>query len=179
MSSFFASIFLGMEYGILIGVLFSCGAHLYRSRFPRVEEKKLKKSEDPISSHIEIRPQVDGLSFFSAPHVLTMVTDIIEAHPACTHITINCDQMDTSCDYTVVISLVALYKSMGKCGKVVDFCNCDPKLTAALEESAVPIQQVRSKGLPRKSLNNEICKDYTIVGTNNDCFAPEIECSKL
>jgi sodium-independent sulfate anion transporter 11 len=130
--TFLASIILGMEYGIIIGVAISIGAILMKSLKPKVSEE-MKTEETCSLKYFLITPE-SGLLFPSVDFVRTRINKLSLKYKSVKYFFINFEKW-TQVDYTAATSLVSLLKGFENNGKAVRFINCSERWVQVLQDA--------------------------------------------
>jgi len=126
--TFFASIFLGMEYGIALGVLASLIIYFYRPVRPNIQWCKVDypssgKDDATSEGYICLQPEL-GLSFPTVGWIQTSINDMILRYPSYSYIVLDCINIK-SVDYTAATALAALFKGLKKSNKNLLFYQSD------------------------------------------------------
>jgi hypothetical protein len=128
--TFFCSILIGMEFGILIGVGLSIFVLLLKSLKPPLNPELLT---DPIAGfqYLYTKPTA-GLAFPSVDHVRTSVMKLTRKHPDIYIIVVSFEKW-TTYDYTVVTALASLVKTLQKDNRSLIFVDCEEMWIDALK----------------------------------------------
>lgn len=129
--TFSCSLILGMEYGILIGVVTSIGLYLIRPLRPQIQCKILASADIPgyvngtlvRKDCLVIEPD-QGLAFPTVDYLRTYINESILLNKTVSFVALDCHNM-ISLDYTAATALAALAKGLLKAGKKLVFFNCN------------------------------------------------------
>ncbi|CAL8112209.1 unnamed protein product [Orchesella dallaii] len=180
--TFIASMFLGMEYGILIGVVVSVGALLLKSLRPALKTE-LKVERSTGVDYILVTPEA-GLYFPSVDHIITQVQKLTLKNKECSVVLLDFSQW-TACDYTAATTLVSLNKGLKKNEKILGFLNCSPVWVhnfkvAGLKEPPLVHQasistfiREKMKLPPKTEGDTRGSMDSVVLGVVNDTLVTE------
>ncbi|OXA64562.1 Sodium-independent sulfate anion transporter [Folsomia candida] len=128
--TFACSLFLGMEYGIVIGVCISVGGILLKSLKPELTPEIRTDSRTGIN-YLVITPSKSGIHFPSIDHVSSTIQKLCLKHKSCRVIVLNFCHW-SSYDYSGASTFVSLVKGMKKNGRMLLFMNCSPEWVKVL-----------------------------------------------
>lgn len=129
--TFISSLFLGMEYGILIGVGISIGSLLLKTLKPELIPEIRQDSSTGIQ-YLHIKPTSSGVNFPSADHISSTIQKLSLKHKFCRVIVLNFSQW-TAYDYTAANTLLSLVKGLKKNGKIFIFTDCSAEWISVLK----------------------------------------------
>lgn len=136
--TFLASIFLGMDYGIAVGVAISLAFLFYKSLKPKIHSEVI---EEPSSNlkYILIRPESGSkvLNFPSVDHVSNTVQKLSLKMKTCPLPIVLDMEKWKGCDYSAVVTMTSLVKGMRKSGKQIVFIECSEKWEGALKSAGL------------------------------------------
>jgi len=157
--TFISSLFLGMEYGILIGVGISIGSLLMKTLAPPLIPDII---EDPVTGIrcLYITPVHSGVNFPSVDHISSTVQKLSLKHRSCRVIVLDFSQWKTY-DYTAATTLLSLVKGLKKNGKVFIFTHCSDEWNNALKIAGLAHPPTIQGG--RESLSDYLKKNIQPV----------------
>ena len=132
--TFIGSVFLGMEYGIVIGVGISVAALLIQTLRPPMGPL-LKVDEQTGLKYLLVKPE-HGLKFPSIDHLRTQVNKATYRYQNIRIIVIDMERW-TTWDYTAINSLVALVRGTKKIQISLIFLHCGAEWTKAFEAAGL------------------------------------------
>lgn len=174
--TFIASVCLGMEYGIMVGVGVSIGALLLRSLRPELRSS-LKTEPVTGQAYILMQPS-HGLNFPSVDHITTSILKQTLKHKEIQLVLLDFSKW-ANCDYTAASTLVSVHKGMKKNGKTLAFLNCSEVWMEVLKIAGLgnpPIVRNEDHDLARyiketffgESVKNDILGDVVSSGEKGD-----------
>jgi MFS superfamily sulfate permease-like transporter len=129
--TFISSLFLGMEYGILVGVGISIGSLLLKSLKPELTPEVAEDNLTGIK-YLYITPSNSGVNFPSVDHISSTIQKLSLKHKKCRVIVLDFQQW-TSYDYTTANTLLSLVKGLKKNGKIFIFTHCNEEWVTVLK----------------------------------------------
>ncbi|XP_021952022.1 sodium-independent sulfate anion transporter isoform X2 [Folsomia candida] len=168
LATFVASLLLGMEYGIMLGVALSLGVLLLKSLKPGLDPEL---RHDPVSDihFLYAKPDRSGLNFPSVDYIRSSVAKLATQFPSVPIIVLSFQKWDTF-DYTVVLaltSLVTLLKS--EYGKELVYVDCSPGWIHAFAAASTPKSENSDSG-PATPVSFSDLGDF--LQTKNHVAAP-------
>jgi len=128
--TFFCSILIGMEFGILIGVALSLLVLLMKSLKPEFCTEFRTDSTTGIE-YLYAKPAA-GLSFPSVDHIRTSVMKLTQKYPDICVIVVSMEKW-TTYDFSVVTALASLVKTLRKGNRSLIFVDSNDMWIEALE----------------------------------------------
>jgi len=135
LATYLLSIFFGMEYGIIGGVMISLGVQLLRSLRPSVRTDYMIDRESSIE-YILIAFDPNILSFSSAGYIQHCMKKLMLNNLEYTFFVIDFDRWNY-CDYTLTCAFVSIYQSMKSGGKNLIFLDCSSEWIESLKKVGI------------------------------------------
>lgn len=133
--TFTCAITLGMEYGIMIGVITSIAVILIKMLRPHIH-LDVYNEESTNTKYILVKPD-SGMNFPSVDYIRSSISKITgKQHQNISILALNLERCD-ALDYTSVTALTSLVKSCHREEKTIIFVNLSRKWEAALKDAGL------------------------------------------